>query len=550
MRRNPPHILLTNYMMLEYLLVRPADREGIFANHRCRFLVLDEVHTYRGILGSNIALLVRRLKTHLARARQDWRVEVSADEHPRRFPLLVPVGTSATIKSMDEEGLTQDQVIQLRDEAVQEFFEILTGVEKSTIRVLGEELQDVEIPSEAVYPTSPGSVDLKMLDVSQPEVVRSSLCRLASLSSSTPLADAVRRYRLLWDMNRWLIKRPMSLSQIIQQVRTEVAERRDALDDRLLAEVESALVLGAALPDEVAGTLRLRTHRFVRGGWKFHRCTNPSCGKVYPMGEEYCQECHFRTAPLYLCRNCGADYLRVVGELDDGKETLRPSAIETDGPEWMVYQPDRFESPAVTEDDDDQDEAEAPERPRARRPNRAPEQVRRRPVLDGSLDPWSLKFSRDSSCYSLKVTLVPARTRCVCCGKPGGSHNIITPVSLGTSAAVKVLGEGLVEILAELNKSRPNHDGKERLLVFSDSRQDAAHQARFIQFASRYDRMRRRIMKILEDGAGPDAPESRGTASRRGRHSPRQSSRSGAYGLDSGRGPGANSGLGGSTASR
>jgi len=96
------------------------------------------------------------------------------------------------------------------------------------------------------------------------------------------------------------------------------------------------------------------------------------------------------------------------------------------------------------------------------------------------------------------VTLVPARTRCVCCGKPGGSHNIITPVSLGTSAAVKVLGEGLVEILADLNKSRPNHDGKERLLVFSDSRQDAAHQARFIQFASRYDRMRRRIMKILE----------------------------------------------------
>ena len=88
MRRNPPHILLTNYMMLEYLLVRPADREGIFANHRCRFLVLDEVHTYRGILGSNIALLVRRLKTHLARARQDWRVEVSADEHPRRFPCL------------------------------------------------------------------------------------------------------------------------------------------------------------------------------------------------------------------------------------------------------------------------------------------------------------------------------------------------------------------------------------------------------------------------------------------------------------------------------
>jgi ATP-dependent helicase YprA (DUF1998 family) len=65
-------------MMLEYLLVRPADREDIFANHRCRFLVLDEVHTYRGTLGSHIALLVRRLQTYLARARQDWQPDVSA----------------------------------------------------------------------------------------------------------------------------------------------------------------------------------------------------------------------------------------------------------------------------------------------------------------------------------------------------------------------------------------------------------------------------------------------------------------------------------------
>jgi len=104
LRKSPPHIFLTNYMMLEYLLVRPADREDIFASHRCRFLVLDEVHTYRGILGSNIALLVRRLGVHLARARQDWRVDPPDDERAKRYPSLVPVGASATIKSMDEEG--------------------------------------------------------------------------------------------------------------------------------------------------------------------------------------------------------------------------------------------------------------------------------------------------------------------------------------------------------------------------------------------------------------------------------------------------------------
>ena len=101
LRRNPPHILLTNYMMLEYLLVRPADRDDIFANHRCRFLVLDEVHTYRGTLGSNIALLVRRLRSHLSSARQDWNTQVSDEDKPTRYPDLIPVGTSATIKSVD-----------------------------------------------------------------------------------------------------------------------------------------------------------------------------------------------------------------------------------------------------------------------------------------------------------------------------------------------------------------------------------------------------------------------------------------------------------------
>ena len=257
-------------------------------------------------------------------------------------------------------------------------------------------------------------------------------------------------------------------------------------------------MIGAALPDEIAGTLRLRSHRFIRGGWKFHRCLNPACGKLYPLGEEYCKDCHHLTAPLYLCRNCGADYLRLVGELDEEKETLRPSAIEGDGPEWMIYEPERFESSVVTEDDEDQDEEGTPEGPRPKRASRVPEQIKRRPVLDGSLDPATLKFSRDSKYYPLKVTLVPARTRCICCGKPGGSHNVISPVSLGTSAAVKVIGEGLVETLAEANRGRPNHDGKERLLIFSDSRQDAAHQARFIKFASRYDRMRRRVVQMLE----------------------------------------------------
>jgi hypothetical protein len=286
MRANPPHIVLTNYMMLEYLLVRPADREDIFANHRCRYLVLDEVHTYRGTLGSNIALLVRRLRVHLARARQDWRPNVPAEDQARRYPPLVPVGTSATIKSLAEENRPREEIIKLRDEAVQDFFSTLAGVDRSSIRVFGEELQDIPIPGEAQYPAQPGRCDHENLDVSDIEAVRKSLCHLAGLPGTTGLAEAARKTRLLWDLNRWLIRRPMSVSQIVAQVREDVPERKSAPDAALLEETLSALVLGAALPDGTPGALRLRVHRFIRGGWKFYRCVNPACGRLYPKGEE------------------------------------------------------------------------------------------------------------------------------------------------------------------------------------------------------------------------------------------------------------------------
>jgi hypothetical protein len=320
--------------------------------------------------------------------------------------------------------------------------------------------------------------------------------RLATfLAEWTPFAVRNRNdYRLLWDLNRSLILRPMSTGQLIDQVRQKVPERARSTQDDLQREVEAALVIGAALLDGNPGALRLRAHRFVRGGWKFHRCLNPACGKVYPLGEERCSDCDHQTAPLYLCRSCGADYLRVVGNVEDGP--LRPSAVEEDGPEWMICHPEKFDSLVAPEDDDEQ--AEEPGRAPVRRADRVPDRIRQRPVLEGSLDPSSLLFSSNAEDYSVRVTLLPARARCVCCGGTAGSRNVITPVSLGTSAAVKVLGEGLTEILDEANRDRPAHDGKERLLLFSNSRQDAAHQARFIIFASRYDRLRRRVVQVLK----------------------------------------------------
>ncbi len=59
---DPPDILLTNYVMLELILTRTEERPLVKAAQDLRFLVLDELHTYRGRQGADVALLVRRTR--------------------------------------------------------------------------------------------------------------------------------------------------------------------------------------------------------------------------------------------------------------------------------------------------------------------------------------------------------------------------------------------------------------------------------------------------------------------------------------------------------
>ncbi len=67
MKKEPPHILITNYAMLEYLMLRPEDNvffDGKYAND-WRYVVLDEAHTYTGSTGIEVSMLLRRLQAKL-----------------------------------------------------------------------------------------------------------------------------------------------------------------------------------------------------------------------------------------------------------------------------------------------------------------------------------------------------------------------------------------------------------------------------------------------------------------------------------------------------
>jgi DEAD/DEAH box helicase domain-containing protein len=99
LRKAPPDILLTNYKMLDYLLIRPRDR-ALWAENspeNLRYVVVDELHTFDGAQGTDLALLLRRLRARLG----------SPEGH------LIFTGTSATLGGNADTSPLRDYARQI-----------------------------------------------------------------------------------------------------------------------------------------------------------------------------------------------------------------------------------------------------------------------------------------------------------------------------------------------------------------------------------------------------------------------------------------------------
>jgi ATP-dependent helicase YprA (DUF1998 family) len=119
LRDVPPDILLTNYKMLDYLLLREADAPlWRHARHTLRYLVLDEFHTYDGAQGTDVAMLLRRLGATL-------RVPPSGPP----LGAVTPVATSATLGGSTE----------ATGQRMRAFAERVFGITFEPSSVIGEE---------------------------------------------------------------------------------------------------------------------------------------------------------------------------------------------------------------------------------------------------------------------------------------------------------------------------------------------------------------------------------------------------------------------------
>ncbi len=274
---NPPDILLTNYVMLERVLTVGKWRPLIKAfQSTLRFVVLDELHTYRGSKAAHLMLLLRRLKSFVATQ-------------------LVPVGASATLgrRTGFISPIEQDR------EMLEDFLCKTLGTTNVTL-VTPRETEEVEEPPLTAARTTDARTPTLRHRMS-PQEQSDLLCAL----TGTPVSS--RQLRTIPDIRQSEIYERVARHPFVQGMKTALREGARSLEDLALlyrsscpaasaqnaeAWVRSWLAAINIINQRCAGRpfLDLRVHLFlreVRGA--LSRCI--LCGSYHPGAGEFCFEC-------------------------------------------------------------------------------------------------------------------------------------------------------------------------------------------------------------------------------------------------------------------
>ncbi|HHH47906.1 MAG TPA: DEAD/DEAH box helicase [Gammaproteobacteria bacterium] len=447
-RRDPPDILLTNYKQLEFLLVRAEDR-ALFTP-ALKYLVLDEVHSYRGAQATEIACLIRRLKAHARLAPGE----------------LVGIATSATVASGDEaRGRLAD------------FAAVLFGEAFDADAIIGEAFVS-RTPSPSPWaPPAPALADDALLDLdpNDEEVI----CQLAQQltrrdcppgPSLTNRLTRLLEGNLVVEMLETVFADPAPLAAAVQALKEKFPDRAAQADEQVQREVEAYLLLGSIGDDAHPPRLRPKLHTFFHGVYDVALCMNPACRALVPQGGTECLKCGSVARPAALCRTCGQDFVKLRFEKEDDAKPVGTGDFYSDEhTAFATHQIHKMpEGPGV--DDEAGTDDEAP----------GVLELERRQDAESRLDRVGFclgcgrVLGEDEHCPECNreaVTVLlhrgPLHT-CPACGDVYTKGDIVAPLRTGTASSVSIIIERQLARLDEQDR---------KLLVFADNRQDVAHQA-------------------------------------------------------------------------
>jgi ATP-dependent helicase YprA (DUF1998 family) len=466
MRSNPPHLLLTNYAMLEYLLLRPADIDLFDGPHAgtWRFIVMDEAHVYDGAQGTEVALLLRRLKQRVAPTSSLQCIATSAsltgsvrnDPHGEAMAFASNL-FDAPFEYVAGETARQDLVEPTRRKHAL----------SSTWKVSGEQLLELRtgaLELSDIAPVTPGAGLAEALGAEE------SIVALKEALASGPV-DVRTLQKRLWPED------PQS------------AEKLDAL-----------VALGSGVRDDAGHpVLSARYHLFVRATEGAFVSFDGEGPRIFLGRHELDPENGRAVFEFGTCSRCGAVHL--AGELDrrDKQEYFLPSKKADASVNWLVLA-DAGED--ALDDEDELTLAEDDEKSASSDPT-----TRRLCTGCGLLTDANACSCPAPNCRGGQLLLVrehprPTRimSRCTECGTR--SRQGVRRLRTDTNAAPAVVATSLYQQLPEAKDEAADEvGGGRKLLMFSDSRQAAAFAAPYLDRT--YTRLleRRYITQALDDPA-------------------------------------------------
>jgi ATP-dependent helicase YprA (DUF1998 family) len=439
MRDNPPHLLLTNYAMLEYLLLRPADMdlfEGRHSGH-WRFVVLDEAHVYDGAKAEEVGMLLRRLRHKVFSAAQPSATGARA---------LQAIATSATVG---------DSPVAVTEFAGKLF--------------------------DAPFEWDPG-------DPSRQDLVRAARVTVADGPVRGVPGLAPDDAAGLGHVRALLAGGPLPFADLAAAA---------GVSGQRLADL---VALGTANRDPAGvPVLSARYHLFARATEGAYTCLSDQPHMALAR-REACPDCAGAVFEFGCCKRCGAVYLTGVIDRDGKGEVFTSRIARGDRRGWLLLGDRAADGPgegagpaAVDEDDEAFGEAGEAEARDALLCGQCGALHAGVPSA-GSAAPCGCAVV-----HLRPVRRLPGRAGaprgCVACGAQGAG--MIRLFESGNEASAAVLATALYQALPADDELAGRPGGGRKLLAFSDSRQAAAFFAPYLESSHALVQQRRLILDGL-----------------------------------------------------
>jgi len=295
---NPPDILLTNYVMLELILTRPNETPLVNACKNLKFLVLDELHTYRGRQGADVAMLIRRT------------IDATKAEK------VICVGTSATLSS------TGDRMEQNRE--ISRVASLLFGSKVDPENVIGESLQrltqEFDFDSPAVISKLRDSIDstLKANDANIDDIKQDAFFSWIETTFGVE-TDPVTG-RLYRSSAKCISGKDGGAENLSKQTGIDLSTCKSA--------IQHALMLGFQTinPSNGFPVFAFKLHQFIsRGDTVYASLDENDIRHLTVQRQLFVPNSNKDKIllPMAFCRHCGQEYYTVTKVFDEEKEVWR-----------------------------------------------------------------------------------------------------------------------------------------------------------------------------------------------------------------------------------